>query len=347
MIKIIKVSVIVPIYNAEKYLSRCIESIQMQKLKEIEIILINDGSTDNSLEICKKYAKDDNRIKIIDKSNEGVSTARNIGIETAIGEYIGFVDSDDWIQYDMYSSMYETVSKTQSYICMCNYYSEQSDNIIPISLNLGSKQLNKNEIVNCLILNMIGPKNLNNNSSTIMGSVWRLIINRKFILQNQLRFPLNIPIMEDLLFCINALLKCNHVAIDNGFYYYYCNNPTSAIRSHNKEIINIHKMVYDELEQIIKKEGIFTVAELQMNIRYLDLCINSIGFEICGSNNKAMKQKISAINEICGDDKLRQILKNINTKGYSFKKKILLFFIKHKFSLFLYIYYSLVRKLLE
>lgn len=91
------VSIIVPVYNAEKYLDRCLKSIINQSLKDIEIILINDGSIDRSIEICNYYKIKDSRIKVIDKENTGVSDSRNIGIELAKGEYIGFVDADDWI----------------------------------------------------------------------------------------------------------------------------------------------------------------------------------------------------------------------------------------------------------
>ena len=107
----IKVSIIVPVYNVEKYLKRCLDSITNQTLKELEIICINDGSTDNSLKILKQYAHKDKRISIINKQNEGLSVARNTGMEAASGEYIGFVDSDDWIDLDFYKKLYTTAKK--------------------------------------------------------------------------------------------------------------------------------------------------------------------------------------------------------------------------------------------
>ena len=100
-----KISVIVPVYNVEKYLARCLDSIINQTLADIEIICINDGSTDNSLEILNDYAKKDSRIKIIDQTNAGLSCARNAGMQIAQGEYIGFVDSDDWIDLDFYEKL--------------------------------------------------------------------------------------------------------------------------------------------------------------------------------------------------------------------------------------------------
>ena len=96
-----KISIIVPIYNTEKYLGNCLNSIINQTYKNLEIILINDGSTDNSLSICNNYKNKDNRIKIVNKTHTGVSDTRNIGIKNATGEYIGFVDSDDYIEQDL------------------------------------------------------------------------------------------------------------------------------------------------------------------------------------------------------------------------------------------------------
>ena len=106
-----KVSIIVPVYNVEKYLERCLNSLINQTLKEIEIICINDGSTDNSKLILEKYASDDSRIKIINQENQGLSIARNNGLKAAKGEYIGYVDSDDWISENFYELLYNNAMK--------------------------------------------------------------------------------------------------------------------------------------------------------------------------------------------------------------------------------------------
>lgn len=110
----IKVSVIVPVYNVEQYLERCLKSLIEQTLKEIEIICVNDGSKDNSLSILKDYAKKDSRIKIINKENEGISAARNSGIDIAKGEYISFIDSDDWVDLDFLEKLYKSAIKVNA-----------------------------------------------------------------------------------------------------------------------------------------------------------------------------------------------------------------------------------------
>lgn len=114
----IKLSIIVPIYNAQNHLKKCIESIINQTEKDIEIILIDDGSTDDSLKICNEYQRKDFRINVIHQNNSGVSIARNQGIKIAKGEYIGFVDSDDWIDLDMFKRLLEEAKK-QMQILLC------------------------------------------------------------------------------------------------------------------------------------------------------------------------------------------------------------------------------------
>src|SRR4051794_29018143 len=103
------ISIIVPVYNTQRYLSRCIDSILKQSYKDLEIILIDDGSTDNSLSVCQEYASRDKRIKVLQKGNGGQGTARNMGLDICKGEYIGFVDSDDYIMPEMYELMLESI----------------------------------------------------------------------------------------------------------------------------------------------------------------------------------------------------------------------------------------------
>lgn len=118
------ISVIVPIYNMEKYLNKCVDSILNQSYSNLEIILIDDGSTDLSTKICDEYEKKDNRIKVYHKKNGGLSDAKNYGIEKANGKYIAFVDSDDWIEKNMYRNMYQKLKETKSNIVICGRYIE-------------------------------------------------------------------------------------------------------------------------------------------------------------------------------------------------------------------------------
>ena len=131
----VKVSIIVPVYNVEKYLSKCLESLINQTLKDIEIICVNDGSTDNSLSILKEYANKDSRIKIIDKQNEGVSVARNTGIEVATGEYLIFVDSDDYLVENACEKALNTIEHNNSDICIFGHYDLVDEKLVKSSVN--------------------------------------------------------------------------------------------------------------------------------------------------------------------------------------------------------------------
>lgn len=113
------ISIIVPVYNVEPYVSKCLESILRQTYQNIEIIIIDDGSTDGGSDICDAYAHKDKRIKVIHQSNEGVSGARNVGLRIAKGEFIGFVDSDDWIEADMYEYLLQNIQQQDADIAIC------------------------------------------------------------------------------------------------------------------------------------------------------------------------------------------------------------------------------------
>ena len=116
-----KVSVIIPIYKVEKYLSRCLDSVVNQTLEDIEIVLVDDGSPDSCPEICDRYAKKDSRIKVIHKKNEGLGYARNSGMLIATGEYIAFLDSDDYVSKDMYEKVYSELKRTDADCCVTGY----------------------------------------------------------------------------------------------------------------------------------------------------------------------------------------------------------------------------------
>lgn len=115
------ISIIIPIYNVEKYLNKCIDSILNQTYSDLEIILVDDGSTDKSSEICEYYKEIDNRIRVIHKKNGGLSEARNVGIDIAKGEYIAFLDSDDWADENLYKRLYQLSQKYSSDISMCSF----------------------------------------------------------------------------------------------------------------------------------------------------------------------------------------------------------------------------------
>ncbi|NSL52729.1 glycosyltransferase [Calidifontibacillus erzurumensis] len=342
-----KISIIVPIYNVEKYLRRCIESIQKQTLKDIQIILVNDGSKDNSLAICKEYGAVDERIVVIDQPNGGVSSARNAGLEVAKGEYIGFIDPDDWIEANMYESLYKQAKNIDADVCMCDYIIEKNGKSVPIKMNINKDNLEGEEIIKKIIANMIGSSNLNSGSQTIMGSVWRIIAKRDLLEKNQLKFKVGIPLMEDLLFCIEILLKSKKVGVNRGAYYHYLQHGHSAVASYRKNMLELQLKVYYFIQEILSKENIYPIVKERMDVRYVSMYLTAIANEARKENKKNIIDKVAYIKELCKDPLLKNILKEINTNGYTFRKKLILKAIKNEFSWFLYFYYSALLRLLK
>ena len=140
-----EISIIVPIYNVEKYLPRCIESILAQTFTNFELILVNDGSEDDSGEVCDRYAKEDKRIKVIHKKNGGVSSARNAGLKNSIGNYIGFVDPDDYIKKDMFNILYNLCKKNNADISICKNSREINGKVLEGKTDMSIKELSNNE----------------------------------------------------------------------------------------------------------------------------------------------------------------------------------------------------------
>lgn len=206
-----KVSIIIPVYNVEKYLEECLDSIISQTLQDIEIICINDGSTDNSLTILQKYAQKDFRITIIDKQNEGVSAARNDGINAAKGEYITFVDGDDYLKLNACEDIYNHIKNNKPDICVYGnmLFNNNKTKNEPTLLNtLKELQYNDNFSLSELILKL-GDQVTNH---------W---YKRDFLHKNKLKFPLGLVVSEDGIFNIKCFLKNPTVKLISESYYIY------------------------------------------------------------------------------------------------------------------------------
>lgn len=214
------ISVIVPVYNMEKYLKRCVDSILVQTYRQLEIILVDDGSTDTSPVICDDYAVKDKRIRVIHKENGGLSDARNAGLAIATGNYIGFVDSDDWIEPDMYKDMYEAVVKNRAQMAVCRYAEIYPDRIIDGSCN-DVVVLSRDEVLDIFICE--------HSQYKIYNSVWSKLFQRELI--GDTKFPKGRN-SEDIVFTTKAFcrLKCC-VYIDKAYYNYVKEREGSIMNS--------------------------------------------------------------------------------------------------------------------
>ena len=213
------ISIIVPIYNIQNYLSLCLDSIINQSYRNIEIILVDDGSTDNSGKICDDYSKIDDRIKVIHKKNGGLSDARNTGLEIVTGDYIGFVDGDDFIHKDMYNIMIDQLKKCDADVSICKFKRFSNHNNRQIIQSYQFDLINnENKIRSKCVSNEEALREclLTNNYSV---SAWSKLYKRTIF--DKLRYPKGLE-MEDWAIIVDVLLQCNKVVlIENELYYYY------------------------------------------------------------------------------------------------------------------------------
>lgn len=220
------VSVIVPIYNVENYLSKCIESIINQTLTNIEIILVNDGSTDSSGIIADNYSRNDSRVKVIHKENGGQGSARNIGIELASGEYIGFVDSDDWVDLDMYEKLYNSAIINNASITVCNRKVLDENENIKTIVNIQEKVI---ENLNSNITDYIVNDLLYNHTVVVYNKIYK----REILQNNNIYFKEVKEVgSEDALFNYQVLFYADKIVAINNTYHNQLERAGSTAREY-------------------------------------------------------------------------------------------------------------------
>lgn len=252
------VSIIVPVYKTEEYLEKCVNSILQQTLEDIEIILVDDGSPDKCPYICDKLALIDRRIKVIHKTNGGLSDARNAALDIATGKYIGFVDSDDFISNTMFEKMYKKIESTHSDICICAHYTVSNGDSIPHLLPYDLDLYTKNDINNYFIAPLIGESS-SAVPKTIDGFVCRQLFKKDII--KSIRFKSEKKYFaEDVVFDFEIYQKANSISILNEPLYYYVYNKKSLS---NKYRDNIWICLYNLLEY---KQSVIDGLRLYDNI---------------------------------------------------------------------------------
>ena len=253
-----KVSIIVPVYKAEKYLKRCLDSIREQTLEELEIILVDDGSPDSCPKMCDDAAKSDMRIKVIHKENAGAGMARNAGLEIAQGEYIGFVDSDDYIDAKMYEELYTAAKKYDAELVLsgiCYVGGNMFDEAGTISKKpcFEEDTLFCEEDIKSLMLGVAGALPHEKEDSRYGMSIWKNLFRRDVIKENNLKFLSERKVMtEDVLFMLDYINCIKRAVGISGAYYCYFRNENSISKTYNKERIEKCRIFFKEVENRLK-----------------------------------------------------------------------------------------------
>lgn len=233
------ISIIVPVYNVENYLERCLQSLINQTYKNIEIVCVNDGSTDNSLNILNDFQKKDSRIKIISQENQGLSEARNVGIKNSSGKYIGFVDSDDWVDLDYYEKLYNALIDSKSDFACANTKFFDNGKISYIKFQ-------QNHIFSELDKKIDNYKN---------GSVWDKLYKKSLFLDNDIKF-IKGRYFEDNIVLLQLSYYSKKVVTINSVSYYYFNNNNSITREINYE------------KELKRQQDMYYMCEVILNYFY-------------------------------------------------------------------------------
>lgn len=338
------VSIIVPVYNAAPYLNQCVDSLTNQTLKEIEIILVNDGSTDDSLAVCVALAATDDRIRLIDKPNGGVSEARNDGLRAATGAYVGFVDPDDWVDVDMYERMLTTLTIADADVCIGNYVKETKEGTEPVLMKQ-TGIIEKDAILGDIVANVIARPSFKSGETDIMGSVCRLFIKRELLERENIWFDKEVAFMEDLLVCVEAFLKSERIAIADGAYYHYRVHESSVVNSYKKAFHERQIHAFRKLQSPLEREGKRDALAQRLDMRYIIIALLSLANEAHKSNPQPISAKIKNITAILKDPALKAILTRLDLSEVESRKKLELTLMKKEASVALYLYYSLFNRI--
>lgn len=316
-------SVVVPVYNVEKYIHRCVNSLTNQSFKDIEIILVDDGSPDACPSICDDLLKTDKRIKVIHKRNGGLSSARNAGMRIARGKYIGFVDSDDDVELDMYEKMVRTAEQTDVDFVMCDYIRiDKCGNKYLKSLDIRTGVYNKDNIRETIYPSLIMGENLEYGP---LLSVWQCIYRMDFLKKHELQFDEEVIWSEDNIFSAFIGYHANsfYYLKGSGLYHYYENYGTITT-SYRKGSWLVYCTMNDHLKSFFEQVDDYDFSR-QLALHLM--------FYACNCISQLMtldkKHAISGLREIINSDRMSSIMKTTRMPKVHIKLYIQLILMKY------------------
>lgn len=336
-LKMIDVSLIVPMYNVEKTLPRCVESILKQTHKNIEIILVDDESPDKCGEMAENYAKQDKRVKVIHQKNKWLGGARNSGLRIATGKYVCFVDSDDYLRLDMCEKLLSCLEQKPADVVAFDFYSVSKDGEIKDSnrLPIIPDKLYEGRKVQDLLYPIII-------SSHIMNGACMKIYNRNFLIDNNLFFDETVRYAEDYVFCLELFPKITSFVYYNKPCYYYAENSESIMHSIDPHLVDKFVILYNYREDFLKRENISTKQNRKSSAELLvSMIVKTLNRYLGRPKIGIKKEKLQRIKYMCENPVIRSSITkiNIDDMGLGRYGKMIIWGIKHKAVRFIYALY--------
>lgn len=331
-------SIIIPVYNCENYIKKCLNSIIEQQFKDYEVIIIDDGSTDNSGNICDDFSKNNKQIRVFHNKNKGVSYSRNFALKKVNGEYVLFIDSDDYVDDDYLLKINEILKKEKCDLINMGFYSEVQNNYKTYydKISIPYLRLNKNDLKKKIVYLW---------DSHMLYNVWNKIYRYEIIKKNNILFP-NYNFGEDMYFN-KKYMECitNFCNIEECFYHYVRERKGSITRIYNKELFNIRKNEYYEFNKYFASLELDLEEYLEFSSRrFIERTVGCI--ENIFSSKLKLKDKTEEIRNIINDKTVCETINNAVPK--SKKMKIILLPIKKKSLIMTYLMFygiNLIRKL--
>lgn len=337
------ISIIVPIYKVEKYIKKCVDSILSQDYKELEVILVDDGSPDRCPEICDEYAKKDKRVKVLHKENGGLVSARQTGVNIAAGEYIGFVDGDDWIEPDMYRKIAEIIERFKPDMVVTEFFSEFNTHTDI------SKQIFENEFYDKEgLMTDIYPKMLFDGKFYCFGispNCWSKVFRKELLKKNLMQVDTRIRMGEDAAFTYPCMLDAKNICYINKPFYHYRISPSSMSRGYDGRLENIIMLPYERLKTVNAKNE-FDMTE-QLNYYLLYLINFLIRNEAKVLNIKSGVQVRKTIKKIVKNPEVRAAVGRVSLSGLPVHTKMLVYMLRLKSVVGLHAYIKLFTKYSE
>lgn len=324
-----KVSVIVPVYNVEAYIERCVNSIRKQTLSDIEIVLVDDGSPDRSGEMCDDLALEDNRIKVVHKENGGLTSAWKAGVEAATADYVGFVDSDDWIDEDMFERLYASAEKYNSDMAICGLVYDYED--AGREKTTESSRLDREFYDRNAIREELFPKLINNGSffgRTIQAARVTKLYRRSLVEKNMKYCDNRVSIGEDLQLTFSFMCDAQSISFVPDFYpYHYWINEASMTGKHDPNYMKKITVTKKQISWIAKVKDVYDFST-QIENDFLILSIMAIRSEIVKNKNVPAGEVIRGIRAICENPEFVSTLKKYHMPVMPLSVRVFLMLIR-------------------
>ena len=335
-----RISIIVPVYQAEKLLPACVDSVKQQTFQDWELLLINDGSRDNSPAICDAYAAEDARIRVFHKENGGVSEARNLGLRNAVGEYIAFLDADDRFEPQTLAVLLELCEKNGADSAGCAHWNLLPDESKTPELLLPAGVYDQQAIREQIVYPLLGDRL---SVPIFNGFIWRYLFSAEILRGANITFEG--AYLEDEIFLMEYFCNANKLAVTEEPLYYYYFNPNSATRRYMKDLLQVFRRFMERKEEVAETYQLNEARPLWRESSNWAGLLIAVGNEYAAGNEKSMMERQKYIKWLCRQPDMAQAIRAITPAGMSGNKQVVAKLVKAKCFTLLTLLYRLKNRI--